>query len=369
MGDINDSDFTVCGTDRSYPRTPAIVIMSKPGDPAAVSHLYKALSEDRAIRPDEGYYHLGPSIALNASFIAGKDGTMLRDCVADIQVGQELHNGIMSAPRLKPSDLGGDDALPYVLVSKPGFRNYGHFLTDIAPKLINMKRADIVQANVILSEDSRKFVPILEILSCRVGLYLNFVFCRRGHAVDSTGLIYFGPIQKHGRLKSKTLIEARDEILRDFRQDHKRQDRRLFVMRKEDETRSFVRQGEIEDVAKNFGFECIYPQDYTWREQVTLFSEASHIIGGLGAGLTNMLFAPPGAKVMMIDPGTVGFYFWDLACLAQQDFTFLFADSVVPFNLEKASQRVDLEPKLLEAALPGFMGSDAGGGRIVRQEN
>lgn len=64
----------------------------------------------------------------------------------------------------------------------------------------------------------------------------------------------------------------------------------LFIKRKEGINRTLSNSTEIEDVARSFGFEVIEPADYTWPQQVKLFSSAKRIIGIHGAGLTNMVF-------------------------------------------------------------------------------
>lgn len=51
------------------------------------------------------------------------------------------------------------------------------------------------------------------------------------------------------------------------------------------------------------GYDVVRPEILTVREQIDLFSRASHIVGASGAAMTNMLYAAPGAHVVTIYNG------------------------------------------------------------------
>jgi capsular polysaccharide biosynthesis protein len=48
------------------------------------------------------------------------------------------------------------------------------------------------------------------------------------------------------------------------------------------------------------GFEVVRPEQLSVRDQIDLFSKASHLVAPTGPALTNMLFAAPGASVVTL---------------------------------------------------------------------
>lgn len=81
--------------------------------------------------------------------------------------------------------------------------------------------------------------------------------------------------------------------------------RRLFVIRNEKEGRSVLNWPEVAQVLKRHGFECVNPSDMTLDEQMACFAGAAQIAAVHGAGLTNIVFAGSGAKVLEIMPPLV----------------------------------------------------------------
>jgi capsular polysaccharide biosynthesis protein len=76
--------------------------------------------------------------------------------------------------------------------------------------------------------------------------------------------------------------------------------RKLFLSRATAASRRIVNEAEIEPVLAGHGFEVVDPAGMSIAEQVALFSQASAVAGPHGAGLTNLLFSPPGTAVVEI---------------------------------------------------------------------
>lgn len=76
--------------------------------------------------------------------------------------------------------------------------------------------------------------------------------------------------------------------------------RKLFVSRSTAASRRIVNEAEIEPVLTEHGFEVVDPAGMSVAEQVALFSQANAVAGPHGAGLTNLLFSPPGTEVVEI---------------------------------------------------------------------
>jgi hypothetical protein len=76
--------------------------------------------------------------------------------------------------------------------------------------------------------------------------------------------------------------------------------RRIFIRRTT--TRGIANADEIEAFATQQGFEIHAMEDLTVMEQIELFRHAAFVIGAHGAALANLIFCPPGAKVIELAP-------------------------------------------------------------------
>ena len=75
-------------------------------------------------------------------------------------------------------------------------------------------------------------------------------------------------------------------------------EKRLYVSRKDASKRVMESEYEIEQLFTSLKFEIVIPSELSFFEQVKLFSSASAVVGPHGAGLTNILFAPRGIKIL-----------------------------------------------------------------------
>jgi hypothetical protein len=72
---------------------------------------------------------------------------------------------------------------------------------------------------------------------------------------------------------------------------------RLYVSRARAPKRKVTNEEEIVRVLGEFGFRVVYFEDYPFEQQVRLVAGAKYLVSNHGAGLTNILFMPPGGRV------------------------------------------------------------------------
>ncbi len=82
--------------------------------------------------------------------------------------------------------------------------------------------------------------------------------------------------------------------------------RRLYISRADASARRIVNEGAFMAVAQEAGFESVILTGMTLEQQSSLFMSASHVIGVHGAGLTNIVFCPPGTQVLEMFPPRYG---------------------------------------------------------------
>lgn len=76
--------------------------------------------------------------------------------------------------------------------------------------------------------------------------------------------------------------------------------RRIFISRRLADCRKITNESEVQSCLQEYGFETFDLEKVSFRDQVNLFAEAEIILSTHGPGLTNILFAPPGAHVVEI---------------------------------------------------------------------
>jgi hypothetical protein len=97
--------------------------------------------------------------------------------------------------------------------------------------------------------------------------------------------------------------------------------KRLFVQRRGGYGRELYNEYELSNIARELGFEIFDPGAHTLKEQISAFKDARQIIGAIGSAMTNIIYAPPEAKVTVLTPKSMPDSFYWLVCqLRRQEF-------------------------------------------------
>ena len=110
-----------------------------------------------------------------------------------------------------------------------------------------------------------------------------------------------------GRANDSWFVHPRDaSLLRDFgsrlaqpstsSMDH------LYISRR-GASRSLPFEHELEELLERSGFTILAPENLAWPEQIALFRNARTIVAPHGAGLSNLVFTEPGARVIELTNG------------------------------------------------------------------
>lgn len=76
--------------------------------------------------------------------------------------------------------------------------------------------------------------------------------------------------------------------------------RRLYISRRGAQYRRLLNEEHIEARLLAAGFEVVRPGTLSFAQQLELFSGASAIVGPTGAGMTNIVFAPPACRIIVL---------------------------------------------------------------------
>lgn len=72
---------------------------------------------------------------------------------------------------------------------------------------------------------------------------------------------------------------------------------RIYISRKKANRKKVVNEEEIEKVLLRYNFTILNNEDFTFLEQVSIYSNAKYLVSIHGSGLTNMLFMKEGASI------------------------------------------------------------------------
>jgi hypothetical protein len=106
--------------------------------------------------------------------------------------------------------------------------------------------------------------------------------------------------------------------------------RRLYVARSQ---RGLANDAEVWAELSKRGFERLEPTH--WEDNVRRFADAEQVVGPHGAGLSNVVFCPPGARLIELVPGDRPFpYFYSAASAAGMSYQALLLSPLAPAGRE-----------------------------------
>ncbi len=180
----------------------------------------------------------------------------------------------------------------YHLGISPHIYSYYHLLTDLLSHLVDAPRFPVLVP---------EFMPIV---------FLDFLR-EAGFEVQVLGADVFH-VEKLIIPEMKTPEWNIDKVkkIRTFLKNlypklfyqEKKSQERIYVSRKLAVKRHLTNEDDFLGVLEKHEFQKVYLEQMSIREQVELFSSASHVIGPHGAGLTNVIFAPFDVKILEIRP-------------------------------------------------------------------
>jgi capsular polysaccharide biosynthesis protein len=207
---------------------------------------------------------------------------------------------------------------PTLLVKRPFWHNYGHWLLDGASLLAMIPALS-------LPPDGQIIIGAHEVPKMRAIMREALDMLAPGIPVieqpdDETWsvdtLLYVTPPQISPLTKHPVAMATlRSRVWGAENTGHP--SRRLFVARDAAVGRGLANQDEVIALCRQLGFEVVHPEQHSLRDQAALFQSASCIVGVKGAAMTNAVFCTNAARLFLLSPADwPDPFFWDLT--AQQ---------------------------------------------------
>lgn len=200
----------------------------------------------------------------------------------------------------------------FSFVSAASWKNYFHWLIDTLP---TARFIDWDQYDYILAPNCKAFHRFsFETL----GIPEEKIIPLDHHShyeVETLSTIPSGPVA----LIPDEAIEYLQNLF--GAQPEQNPTRRFYLSRNDGWRRRVTNEERIFSLLEPLGFEHIVIGKRTIREQAALFSQASHVVGSHGAGMTNLVFSSPQTKLMECFFGSFMFpHFYHLCASLRQPY-------------------------------------------------
>jgi capsular polysaccharide biosynthesis protein len=190
-------------------------------------------------------------------------------------------------------------AEPCILIG--GAHTYEQNLIDHVGTLAVAERLGMSAGRkVVLPEPTAtEQADLLEMLGCPRSTWLTL---RQDEVARFDDLVVASPLAQGRRWIDPIMVAwYRERLAPDARaQTH------LYVSRRKAASRHVDDEDAVESALRDRGFEIIHPEDLSTKDQIRRFSRAATIVGVTGDALANMLFAPPGARIVVMVNGSLG---------------------------------------------------------------
>ena len=174
-------------------------------------------------------------------------------------------------------------------------------------------------------------------------------------------LLYVPDVSGAGFAPHPGLLHAFDRIAAALGLDQAvRPWRRIYVARSDSRNRTLANEAEVIARAERAGFTPVVLSNLSVPEQVRLFAEASHVLAPHGAGLVNVAYCRPGAKLCELQmDGYLHWAFRRLAALRGLDYGCLVGERVGSSSAWVHADTWRIEPDAVDAVLrdPRFIGN------------
>lgn len=272
-----------------------------------------------------GAYHFLSATTIGTGIVATEDAV----------VAETLNRYQLNTPSYLISRLDAEDSCfewkdpsifehitrPAILLRKPGDTNYGHWITELLPK-VQLVEGLVNDDCLYLIPGKPEMYSVYRDSLKLAGVSEDCIYPIQDHkAVFVDHLIYPSPMTCHPIWKSPRVISylenLQDRSLKN--QPLATYPKNIFVSREDLYHRQLSNKNEVLEFARSRGFEIVETGAMSFEEQIRYFSQAQHIIGMFGTSMANALFAPRAASIAMLSPYYLpGFFYWDNACHKQQ---------------------------------------------------
>lgn len=341
--------FVPTSFETSYNRRPPVISHVSWEDDNFRAYVEGVVGVSKVVCPDEGYFEMANVFVYDSKHVfvdnAFEPLTTV-DFAAQAQVAESVR---IEIARDAYQTLEAQDRLD-VIFCKAGADNFGHFLAECAPRLLNLAAAGLGPVRLHMPYGSAMFADLVLRVCAALAIDAELRIGKLGDLVRVERAVYMSSVSSHNTRKSRTFKLFRDLVISIMNVDQN-YDRRIMIIRSPSEGRIILNWNALAPIFSEFDYEVLFPGAMSFRQQVSTFAAAGRLVGTLGAGFTNCMWAGADCKTLMFDPGLCDFFFWDIAGQMGQDFRWCFSGTAQRWNEALSVSDFSIEVDVLRQQL------------------
>lgn len=199
-----------------------------------------------------------------------------------------------------------------VVICHSWYHSYGHWLTEIIPRLFLVKE-ELSNKRLIVHKDLSKFhFEILSKFNCKDIIFLDddeLALCENVYFTSFPNYYINQIIPVESKNIKTTELNINYSVMREMTQWFKNNNpliknsgvsgnNKIYISRAKARHMKVINESELEEILKPQGFVKVFLEDISFDEQVQLLNSASIVISSHGSGLANVLFMQPGTHII-----------------------------------------------------------------------
>jgi capsular polysaccharide biosynthesis protein len=232
---------------------------------------------------------------------------------------------------------------PTVLLRKPGDANYGHWLVELLPRVLDIRAAfpELRPRYAVPAHPASMRALRVATLDW-VGVNHSEIIWLNNELTEFDDLLLVSCNSVHSHTHDRDgLAQVAEAALQ--RAHPVEGMERIYVPRPPGHKRGPSNEGALRAMLLAAGYKVYSPELDDVLGQVATFASAREIVAPSGAALANLLFSSPECRVLAFMP-SLGeeFFFWDLANIRGVEFSVLFCRATQPDKMVHSDYEVDL---------------------------
>lgn len=269
----------------------------------------RAFELENAIVHPEGHLPTNDEVVVFPDFVDFE-----RHQVPELRYGDYVISASQEIAEHRVPDPSIDELPEAIVMTSAYWQNWAHFLTEVLPKILLadahgpwrdaplvVSAAGLANAHALcaslISSERRIMRASCDVRIRRAGYISSAGWVPVDYIYDAHTCI--PPFQQNDTAFSAYALDCvRQAANRLVGAVPGSQGTRRIYIKRNSRARQTVNAQQIEDQFSERGFVIVSPETQSVEEQIRLFSDAQIIAGQAGAGLANMVFAPPGCRVL-----------------------------------------------------------------------
>jgi hypothetical protein len=316
--------------------------------PHAIEYILSEISRTEVRVPDLGVHVFRDAYVSSKDCVYLTNGALYSPSGRDQVVPSSID--LLDGPARQARYIEGKCAH----IFKAGKDNYGHLLVEMLPRLELLLAAGLRDIPVLIPNMPEPFLDMVEFTLSRVYEGRFSALHVSEDLIQCETLYYPTPVTRHNNRKSWA-VTAYAERLSKVVSHQPGYAKKIYLSRRGTKNRPMLNESVIEGIFVSYGFQIVRVEELSFEDQVRVCRAASVIAGPMGAALTSAIFAQKGAQVIVLDPGNHDLFFYDLAALREQHYSWIFPVLLKDERTSGSSEAWIADPDVVWSALKNIL--------------